>query len=185
MKGKTVPLWSKIAKYVAISISLIGILIIIVAIIGAFPATPEQSQPPTLENCQGVRECLALKIPPRSNHNAPVFGTITEVIDGDTIRHSAAGTIRLALVNSPERGEPGYQEAKNFTSAVCPVGEKAQVRYDDLQTPIGSLRPVGLVFCGGFLLNEALLTEGHAEISTYFCDKSEYGNTDWARAYGC
>ena len=184
MKGKTVPLWSKIAKYVAISISLIGILIIIVVIIGAFPATPEQPQPPTLENCQDVHECLALKIPTRSGTDV-VHGTITEVIDGDTIRHSAAHTVRLALVNSPERGEPGYQEAKNFTSDVCPVGEKAQVRYDDLQTPIGSLRPVGLVFCGGFLLNEALLTEGHAEISTYFCDKSEFGTEDWARAYGC
>ena len=184
MKGKTVPLWSKIAKYVAISISLIGILIIIVVIIGAFPATPDQPQPPTLENCQGVHECLALKIPKHSATDV-VHGTIAEVIDGDTIIHSAAAIVRLALVNSPERGEPGYQEAMNFTSAVCPVGEKAQVRYDDLQTPIGSLRPVGLVFCGGFLLNEALLTEGHAEILTYFCDKSEYGNTDWARAYGC
>ena len=184
MKGKTVPLWSKIAKYVAISISLIGILIIVVAIIGALPATPEQPQPPTLENCQDVRECLALKIPPRSITNAGVFGTITEVIDGDTIRHSAAGTIRLALVNSPERGEPGYQEAKDFTSAVCPVGQKAQVGHDDFQGPTYG-RGVGIVYCGGFLLNEVLLTEGHAEISTYFCDKSEYGNTDWARAYGC
>ena len=185
MKGKTVPLWSKIAKYVAISISLIlGILIIIVVIIGAFPATPEQPQPPTLENCQDVHECLALKIPTRSGTDV-VHGTITEVIDGDTIIHSAAAIVRLALVNSPERGEPGYQEAMNFTSDVCPVGEKAQVRYDDLQMSRGDVRKVGLVFCGGFLLNEALLTEGHAEILTYFCDKSEYGNTDWARAYGC
>ena len=44
---------------------------------------------------------------------------------------------------------------------------------------------LGLVFCNDMFLNELLLTNGHAEISTYFCDKSEYGNTDWARAYGC
>ena len=175
--------WSKIAKFVGISGSLIGILIIIFAIIGAFSATPEQPQPPTLENCQGVHECLALKIPKRSATDV-VHGTIAEVIDGDTIRHSASGTIRLALVNSPERGEPGYQEAKDFTSAVCPVGQKAQVGHDDFQGPTYG-RGVGIVYCGGFLLNEVLLTEGHAEISTYFCDKSEYGNTDWARAYGC
>ena len=39
--------------------------------------------------------------------------------------------------------------------------------------------------CNDMMLNELLLTNGHAEISTYYCDKSEFGNDGWARAYGC
>jgi len=35
------------------------------------------------------------------------------------------------------------------------------------------------------MLNELLLTNGHAEISAYYCDKSEFGSEGWARAYGC
>ncbi len=46
-------------------------------------------------------------------------------------------------------------------------------------------RSVGLVYCNDMMLNKLLLTNGHAEISTYYCDKSEFGNDDWARAYGC
>ena len=46
----------------------------------------------------------------------PVFmgydGQITRVIDGDTIIDQT--TIGLSLVNSPERDERGYQEAKKI-----------------------------------------------------------------------
>ena len=45
-------------------------------------------------------------------------GQITRVIDGDTLL-IGPDTIRLSLVNSPERDERGYQEAKDFASTVC------------------------------------------------------------------
>ena len=52
----------------------------------------------------------------------PVFmgydGQITRVIDGDTLIIDQT-TIRLSLVNSPERDERGYQEAKDFGSSKC------------------------------------------------------------------
>ena len=111
-------------------------------------------------------------------------GQITRVIDGDTLIIDQT-TIRLSLVNSPERGEPGYQEAKEFASTVCPVGSNAEFIEDSWQQSDKYGRSLGLVFCNDMFLNELLLTNGHAEISTYFCDKSEFGNTDWARAYGC
>ena len=111
-------------------------------------------------------------------------GQITRVIDGDTIIIEQT-TIRLSLVNSPERGEPGYQEAKDFASTVCPVGSNAEFVEDSWQLTDKYGRSLGLVYCNDMMLNELLLTNNHAEISTYYCDKSEYGNTDWARAYGC
>ena len=111
-------------------------------------------------------------------------GQITRVIDGDTLIIDQT-TIRLSLVNSPERGESGYQEAKDFASTVCPVGSNAEFIEDSWQQTDKYGRSLGLVFCNDMFLNELLLTNGHANISTYFCDKSEFGTEDWARAYGC
>ena len=118
----------------------------------------------------------------------PVFmgheGQITRVIDGDTIIIDQT-IIRLSLVNSPERDEPGYSEAKDFASTVCPVGSNAEFVEDSWQPTDKYGRSLGLVYCNDMFLNELLLTNGHAEISTYFCDKSEFGSERWVRAYGC
>ena len=111
-------------------------------------------------------------------------GQITRVIDGDTLLIDQT-TIRLSLVNSPERDERGYQEAKDFALTVCPIGVNAEFVEDTWQPKDKYGRSVGLVYCNDMMLNELLLTNGHAEISTYFCDKSEFGNDGWARAYGC
>ncbi len=118
----------------------------------------------------------------------PVFmgydGQITRVIDGDTLIIDLT-TIRLSLVNSPERDERGYQEAKDFALTVCPIGVNAEFVEDTWQPVDKYGRSVGLVYCNDMMLNELLLTNGHAEISTYYCDRSEFGSEDWARAYGC
>src|SRR5437879_12512058 len=39
---------------------------------------------------------------------------VTYIVDGDTLDVGST-RIRLALVNTPELGEPGYTEAKQFT----------------------------------------------------------------------
>ena len=111
-------------------------------------------------------------------------GQITRVIDGDTLLIDQT-TIRLSLVNSPERDERGYQEAKDFALTVCPIGVNAEFVEDTWQPTDKYGRSVGLVYCNDMMLNELLLTNGHAEISTYYCDKSEFGSEGWARAYGC
>ena len=120
-----------------------------------------------------------------SSDTAPdTGGQITRIIDGDTLLIDQT-TIRLSLVNSPERDEPGYQEAKDFASTVCPVGSNAEFIEDSWQPTDKYGRSLGLVYCNDMFLNELLLTNGHANISTYFCDKSEFGSERWARAYGC
>ena len=111
-------------------------------------------------------------------------GQITRVIDGDTLLIDQT-KIRLSLVNSPELNETGYQEAKNFASTVCPVGANAEFVEDSWQPVDKYGRSVGLVYCNDMMLNKLLLTNGHAEILTYYCDKSEFGSEDWAKAYGC
>jgi len=153
-------------KKILVLANVFGMLLIIILIFGF--DTPDTTSTP--ENIE------------------PVFmgydGQITRVIDGDTLLIDQT-TIRLSLVNSPERDERGYQEAKDFASTVCPVGANAEF-YEDSWQPVDKYgRSVGLVYCNDMMLNELLLTNGHAEISTYYCDKSEFGNDGWARAYGC
>lgn len=110
-------------------------------------------------------------------------GIVTKVVDGDTLDVNKV-RVRLALVNTPEKGEPGYNEASEFTSKICQVGSEAIVDVDDGQ-PIATDRLIARVICGGVVLNEALLESGHAVIDTRFCDVSEFASEAWAKEHGC
>ena len=59
-------------------------------------------------------------------------GVITEIIDGDTIDVNNV-RVRLSMVNTPERGESGYNEVTAFTESICPLGSNALVDEDDGQ----------------------------------------------------
>jgi hypothetical protein len=56
--------------------------------------------------------------------------------------------IRLSMVNTPERGEDGYNEATKLTESVCPVGADALVDEEDDQkegsydSVIGTVSPL-------------------------------------------
>ena len=90
----------------------------------------------------------------------PVFmgydGQITRVIDGDTLLIDQT-TIRLSLVNSPERDERGYQEAKDFALTVCPIGINAEFVEDTWQSVDKYGRSLGLVYCNDMFLNLSLI----------------------------
>ncbi len=120
--------------------------------------------------CKGNAECFS--------------GTVGRVIDGDTLIIGNK-TIRLALVNAPEKSENGGSEAANFTASLCPAGSKATVDEDDKQ-PRGSYgRVVAVVYCGNENLNSALLYNGLGHIFTGYCDSSEFNREPWAVKYGC
>jgi hypothetical protein len=111
-------------------------------------------------------------------------GTVTKITDGDTLRVDNV-TIRLTLVNTPERGEPGYSEATGFTAALCSVGSTALVDEDDGQKEGSYGRMVAKVYCDGKMLNEELLRAGHAVMYTRYCKVSEFATEQWAVEYGC
>jgi hypothetical protein len=97
-------------------------------------------------------------------------GTVTAIVDGDTLDVNNI-RVRLSLVNTPERGDSGYSEAKGFTESKCPIGSEVLVDEDDGQRGGSFDRLIGLVYCGNerLLLNELLLSEGHAQIFGDFC----------------
>jgi hypothetical protein len=89
--------------------------------------------------------------------------------------------IRLALVNTPEVGEPGFDTAKNFVEKLC-LDKNGEVDNDDGQRQASFGREIGVVYCDGVNLNSELMSKGYASISTEFCDVSEFSAEPWAKS---
>ena|GEM_PF-1431943 len=120
------------------------------------------------------------KIDPKiTSEGIEISGPVTHVADGDTLDVNGI-TIRLALVNTPEIGENGYESAKNFVKDLC-LGKNAQVDIDDGQRGGDRYgREVGVVYCDGVNVNSALMEKQYARIYTSYCDVSEFANASWA-----
>lgn len=123
-------------------------------------------------------------------------GSVNRVIDGDTLIVNGY-KIRLSLVNTPEIGESGYEEARLYTMQTCPVGTTVVYDTDGGQSSDPYGRIVAKVWCYGYdtrnhagydpeaSLNQLLLDNGHAEILTRYCKASEFAGQNWASANGC
>jgi len=107
--------------------------------------------------------------------------TVTYIVDGDTLDVGST-RIRLALVNTPEVGQSGYSEAKQFTAQLCTVGSQALVDEDDGQTGGSYGRMVAVVYCGVANLNAELLRSGLAVLVASYCGVSEFASESWT---GC
>jgi endonuclease YncB( thermonuclease family) len=112
-------------------------------------------------------------------------GTITRIVDGDTIYLDGIHEIRLSLTNTPERHEMGFYDASQFTAEMCPVGSQATVDQDDKQPYDVYDRMLGKVTCGKKVLNSELLYENHANILIRYCPTSEFSDETWAQEFGC
>lgn len=108
--------------------------------------------------------------------------TIAAVIDGDTVELAECELrLRLALVDTPERGEAGFEEATAFTEELCPVDGPVVVDLDAGQSlDTTGTRLVGVLLCDGVNVNAELVAEGLAVIDVRFCDESEFADDDWA-----
>jgi micrococcal nuclease len=131
---------------------------------------PESSIDEATPSCSGDARCIS--------------GTVTRVLDGDTVEVDGQ-SIRFALSSAPEMDTDKGVLAKAFVENLCPTGSQALVDEDDKQTQGSYGRIVGIVYCNGINLNEAILESDHGWISTDFCSKSEFANNDWAKKYGC
>ena len=130
-------------------------------------APPSPPAPPASSSCKGTASCFS--------------DSVTNIVDGDTLDVGST-RIRLALVNTPEVGQPGYTEASDATARTCPVGSTALVDEDDGQTGGSYGRMIAVVYCGGVNLNAALLDAGLAVLEPYYCSVSEFASEPWT---GC
>lgn len=59
----------------------------------------------------------------------PTQATVQEVVDGDTFKLDSGQEFRLYGMNCPEKGQPYYQEAKDFTQTQA-SGKKVTLEYE-------------------------------------------------------
>ena len=85
------------------------------------------------------------------------------VVDGDTIDVEGVGRIRLVGVNTPERGQPGYQTAKDYVKEMC-LGKTVQLDIDDAKNHDRYGRVLAVVYVNDLNINAELLKKGYAEI---------------------
>ena len=118
---------------------------------------------------------------PTLSDEIELAGKVNHVVDGDTLDINDI-RIRLSLVDTPERGDPGFKEATQFVVKLC-LGENAEVDMDDGQRRGSFGREIGVVYCDGENLNERLMENNLGIIDTSFCEKSEFSNDKWAKSY--
>src|SRR5437667_11253104 len=158
-------------------IALLGIVVVAAVFLNSFRPMGSPSGNSPAGNAPGVNPPPVTG--PQCRGTAACFtDTVTYIVDGDTLDVGST-RIRLTLVNSPEVGQPGYSEAKEFTNQTCPVGTQAFVDEDDGQTSGSYGRMVALVFCQGTNLNAELLRTGNAVLVPDFCAASESARHAW------
>ena len=111
------------------------------------------------------------------------WAEVTRVVDGDTV-HLDGASHRLVLVNTPERGQPGFDEAADFVKERC-GGRTVAYDLNDPQPADRYGRHLSLVYCDGPLMpsiNELLIEAGHSGQYTRFCSESEFAEQAWT---GC
>ncbi len=105
-----------------------------------------------------------------------VSGNCYHVVDGDTIEVEGVGRVRLVGVNTPERGEAGYSEAKEFVKSRC-LYKTVSLDIDDKKQHDKYGRTLVVVYVVDLNLNQELLKKGYAEVM--FILPSEFNPYSW------
>lgn len=90
-------------------------------------------------------------------------GFCNNVADGDTIDVSGVGRIRLVGIDTPKRGEEGYQNSTDFVKQKC-LGKTVYLDIDDSENKDKYGRILAIVYVDGMSLNKELLKRGYAKI---------------------
>lgn len=93
---------------------------------------------------------------------APATALITYVIDGDTAKISTGESIRLIGINTPERGQPYYEEATNRLKTLV-EGKSVRLEKDIVdQDQWGRL--LRFIFYNDENINVKMIREGYATV---------------------
>ena len=94
------------------------------------------------------------------------FYLVTKVIDGDTVELSSGEKLRYIGIDTPEKKEPFYSEAKNYNRRLL-EGKKIKIELD-VQENDKYGRLLGYVYVDGIFVNAEMLKAGLAT-SSAFC----------------
>lgn len=111
------------------------------------------------------------------------LGNVTSIVDGDTLKVDHQ-SIRLSVVDSPERNEPYFDEATNFLSDIC-SNRLAMVDIDDGQVGGSFGRLLATVWCldgdEWVNANSSAINSDYSSVFPRFCDVSEISTTEWGQ----
>jgi micrococcal nuclease len=111
-------------------------------------------------------------------------GYIKNVVDGDAVEVSfniyGIQRVRLVGINTPDIGEDGYEEAKEFVNKTC-WGEEVKHNVDDKKQFEPHYRILAVVYVNDTNLNEKLVREGYAEVM--YIPPSEFDSREWEADY--
>lgn len=105
--------------------------------------------------------------------NASAF--VSTVLDGDTIRLQTGEKVRLLSINSPEEGQPYYEDAKNRLKEL--IEGKTVTLEADLVDKDQYGRLLRYIHYNGTLINAVMLREGYATLYII------HPNTKYAREF--
>ncbi|MGB9978005.1 thermonuclease family protein [Methanobacterium sp.] len=103
-------------------------------------------------------------------------GFCYHVVDGDTIDIDNIGRIRFVGINTPEKDQPGYQQATDFVKKAC-LGKTVYIDIDDTKHYDKYGRVLAVVYVNDININAALLKGGYAEIM--YIPPSEFNPYSW------
>jgi micrococcal nuclease len=91
-----------------------------------------------------------------------IAATVAAVLDGDTIRLSDGRTVRYLGVNTPEYGQPFYEDARQYNAQLV-LGKQVQVEIGGREYD-GYGRELAYVYVGETLVNVSLITAGWGHV---------------------
>ncbi|MEK6855939.1 MAG: thermonuclease family protein [Nanoarchaeota archaeon] len=93
------------------------------------------------------------------------------VIDGDTFQIKNNSTIRLLCIDTPEKGEEGYEEAKQFLESL--VLDREVILERDVSDRDAYGRLLRYVYINETFVNKEMVHRGYAQIWKYGNDTSK------------
>lgn len=156
---------------------IIGFILLIISFSGCISNESKDNGSTIINNkSHNISSDSQAKESNKSNFNYEKSGYCSRVIDGDTIDVDGVGRIRFVGINTPEKGQLGYQEAKDFVNTMC-FGKTVYLDIDDKKQHDKYGRTLAVVYVDNINLNSELLKRGYAEVM--YIPPSEFNPYSW------
>jgi len=103
--------------------------------------------------------------------------TVVAVIDGDTVELTGGDRLRLLSIDTPEEGDPYYEEAKSYLVRTA-LGKQVRIEFAHVRRDRYG-RLLGYLYIDSLLVNEEILKRGLGNV--YLFRDTDLGRAETAR----
>jgi len=130
----------------------------------------EDEEEEDTEQLQEEIQNIPLIDTPTSNTELDNLIKVTRIIDGDTIELETGERVRLICIDTPERGEDGYNEASSYLKSLI-LNEDIKL-VKDISDKDRYGRLLRYIYVDGDFVNELIVKEGYGKAYPYNPDTS-------------